>query len=129
DRLVDLRRLGLAVQFGGAAGTLASLGSRGLEVLHELSIQLDLPEPPLPWHTARGRVAEIGAALGVAAGSMGKIARDLALMAQTEVAEAAEPSAPGRGGSSALPHKRNPVGAMEVDACVRRVHSLVGVLL
>jgi 3-carboxy-cis,cis-muconate cycloisomerase len=129
DRLADLRRGGLAVQFGGAAGTLASLGSSGVEVLHQLSVELDLPEPPLPWHTARGRVAEIGAALGVAAGSMGKIARDVALMAQTEVAEVAEPSAPGRGGSSALPHKRNPVGAMEVDACVRRVHSLVGVLL
>jgi 3-carboxy-cis,cis-muconate cycloisomerase len=128
-RLVELRERGLAVQFGGAAGTLAALGSSGIDVMHELSAQLGLPEPPLPWHTARGRVAEIGAALGVAAGSMGKIARDLALMAQTEVAEVAEPSAPGRGGSSTLPHKRNPVGAMEVDACVRRVHSLVGVLL
>ena len=129
DRLTDLRRGGLAVQLGGAAGTLASLGSRGLDVLRRLSVELDLPEPPLPWHTARGRVAEIAAALGVTAGSMGKIAQDIALMAQTEVGEVAEPSPPGRGRSSALPHKRNPVGAMEVNACVRRVHSLVGVLL
>src|SRR5439155_13652304 len=129
DRLADLRRGGLAVQFGGAAGTLASLGARGIDVLRRLSAELDLPEPPLPWHTARGRVAEIAAALGVTAGSMGKIAQDIALMAQTEVGEVAEPSGPGRGGSSALPHKRNPVGAMEVSACVRRVHSLVGVLL
>jgi 3-carboxy-cis,cis-muconate cycloisomerase len=98
-------------------------------VLRELSVELDLAEPPLPWHTHRARVAEIGAALGVAAGAMGKVAQDVALMAQTEVAEVAEPSGPGRGGSSTLPHKRNPVGAMEVNACVRRVHALVGVLL
>jgi 3-carboxy-cis,cis-muconate cycloisomerase len=129
DRLADLRRRGLAVQLGGAAGTLASLGPSGVEVLHHLSIVLDLPEPPLPWHTHRGRVAEIGAGLAVAAGAMGKIAQDVALMAQTEVAEVAEPSGPGRGGSSTLPHKRNPVGAMEASACVRRVHALVGVLM
>jgi 3-carboxy-cis,cis-muconate cycloisomerase len=129
DRLADLRRRGLAVQLGGAAGTLASLGPDGIGVLHRLSIELDLPEPPIPWHTARGRVAEVAAALGVAAGAMGKIAFDVALLAQTEVAEVAEPSAPGRGGSSTLPHKRNPVGAVEVSACVRRVHGLVGVLL
>jgi len=129
DRLAELRRRGLAVQLGGAAGTLASLGPRGVDVLHQLSAELDLPEPPLPWHAHRGRVAEIGAALGVAAGVMGKIALDVALMAQTEVAEVAEPSGPGRGGSSALPHKRNPVGAVEVSACVRRVEALVGGLL
>ena len=129
DRLADLRRRGLAVQLGGAAGTLASLGRDGIDVLHQLSVELDLPEPSIPWHTARGRVAEVGAALGVAAGAMGKVALDIVLLAQTEVSEVAEPSAPGRGGSSTLPHKRNPVGAVEVNACVRRVHALVGVLL
>jgi 3-carboxy-cis,cis-muconate cycloisomerase len=128
-RLADLRRDGLALQLGGAVGTLASLGPRGIEVLRQLGVELDLAEPLLPWHTARARVAEVGAALGVAAGAMGKIAQDVALLAQTEVAEVAEPSGPGRGGSSTLPHKRNPVGAMEAGACVRRVHALVGVLL
>jgi 3-carboxy-cis,cis-muconate cycloisomerase len=119
----------LAVQLGGASGTLASLGSRGLEVLRELAGELGLAEPALPWHTARARIAELGAALGITAGVLGKIALDVALLAQTEVAEVAEPAGEGRGGSSTLPHKRNPVGATAINAGVRRVHGLAGVLL
>jgi 3-carboxy-cis,cis-muconate cycloisomerase len=94
-----------------------------------LAEELALAEPVIPWHSARGRIAEVGAALGVTCGVMGKIARDVALLMQAEVGEAAEPIAPGRGGSSSMPHKENPVAAMAVDAGVRRAHALVGVLL
>jgi 3-carboxy-cis,cis-muconate cycloisomerase len=128
-RLAELRASGLAVQLGGAAGTLASLGADGPRVVRLLAEELALAEPVLPWHSARGRIAEVGAALGVTCGVMGKIARDVALLMQAEVGEVAEPTALGRGGSSSMPHKQNPVAAMAVDAGVRRAHALVGVLL
>jgi 3-carboxy-cis,cis-muconate cycloisomerase len=116
----------LPAQLGGAGGTLASLGGRGLDVLHAYSQQLDLPEPVLPWHTRRLPLAELGAALAVAAGFCAKIALDLELLAQTEVAEAREA---GDGRSSTMPHKRNPVGAVLVRACAEHVHAAAGVLL
>src|SRR5256885_2392667 len=116
----------LAVQLGGASGRLASLGDRGLDVLRGLAGELGLAEPALPWHAARGRVVEVAGALAIAAGAAAKIAVDVALLAQTEVAEVAE-GAPG--GSSALPHKRNPVGSVEIDACFRGVQAQVGVLI
>ncbi len=125
ERLADVRARRLAVQLGGASGTLAALGDRGLDVLRRLAAELGLPEPVLPWHSARGRVAELGGALALAAGAAGKIALDVALLAQTEVGEVAE-AAPG--GSSALPHKRNPVAAVEVNACVRGLDAQVAVL-
>ncbi len=128
-RLAELRASGLAVQLGGAAGTLASLGADGPKVIRLIAEELALAEPVVPWHSARGRIAEVGAALGVTCGVMGKIARDVALLMQAEVGEAAEPTAPGRGGSSSMPHKQNPVAAMAVEAGVRRAHALVGVLL
>ena len=93
----------LPVQLGGAAGTLASLGGRGTEVVGLMASTLELTAPPLPWHTDRTIVAELAATLGMLAGIGSKIAWDVALMMQTEVAEALEPSAPGRGGSSTLP--------------------------
>ncbi len=111
DRLRRLRKEALVLQFGGAAGTLAALQEKGLDVSERLAAQLDLAMPDAPWHTHRDRFAEIAAALAILAGTCGKIARDVALLMQTEVGEAFEPSAPGRGGSSTLPHKRNPVGA------------------
>lgn len=129
ERLTELRERRLAIQFGGAAGTLASLGARGLEVAGQLSAELGLAEPVVPWHTARARVAELGLVAGVVAGTMGKIALDVALLMQTEVAEVSEPSGPGRGGSSTLPQKRNPVGAAAVNACARGVNGQVAVLL
>lgn len=116
----------LAVQFGGASGTLASLGHRGLDVLARLAAELDLAEPVVPWHAARGRVVELALALAAAGGAAAKIALDVALLMQTEVAEVAE-GAPG--GSSALPQKRNPVGAVEVDACFRGLQAQVAVLV
>ncbi len=118
----------LAVQLGGAGGTLASLGSVGPEVTARLARRLDLAEPSLPWHAERSRVADLGAALGLAAGTAAKLALDVGLLMQTEVAEAAEPATPGRGVSSTMPHKRNPVAAAIVNAAARRAHALLPVL-
>src|SRR5215831_4473601 len=92
DRLKRLRREALILQFGGAAGTLAALGERGFDVYERLAALLDLPLPDAPWHSHRDRLAEVAAALAILAGSCGKIARDVALLMQTEVAEAAEPA-------------------------------------
>ena len=128
-RLVSLRADGLAVQLGGGAGTLASLGAAGEVVLHELAAELALAEPVVPWHTARGRIAELGAALAVAAGALGKVALDVVLLAQTEVSEVSEAAGPGRGGSSTMPHKRNPVAAIRALACAQRLPTLAGGLL
>jgi 3-carboxy-cis,cis-muconate cycloisomerase len=110
-RLRRLRREGLALQFGGAAGTLAALGDKGLVVAERLAQELSLPLPEAPWHTHRDRIAEAASAFAILAGSCGKIARDVSLMMQTDVAEAFEPAGEGRGGSSTMPHKRNPVAA------------------
>jgi 3-carboxy-cis,cis-muconate cycloisomerase len=110
-RLRRLRREGLALQFGGAAGTLAALGDKGLAVAERLAHELDLPLPEAPWHTHRDRIAEAASCFAILAGSCGKIARDVSLMMQTDVGEAFEPSGEGRGGSSTMPHKRNPVAA------------------
>ncbi|GLW06033.1 3-carboxy-cis,cis-muconate cycloisomerase [Microtetraspora sp. NBRC 13810] len=124
-----LAGLRLPAQYGGAAGTLSALGGRGHEVIAGFAAALDLAEPALPWHTDRTPVAELACALGTATGALAKIATDVKLLAQTEVAELAEPAAPGRGTSSAMPHKRNPVGAMSALACAQRVPPLVASLL
>ncbi len=129
DRLQTLRERLCVLQFGGATGTLASLGDRGLTVATALAKDLSLDLPALPWHTHRDRVAEMATTLGLLAGTLGKIARDIALHAQTEIAELAEPQAPGRGGSSTMPHKRNPVACSAVLACVMRVPALVSTML
>jgi 3-carboxy-cis,cis-muconate cycloisomerase len=110
-RLHRLRREALALQFGGAAGTLAALGDKGLAVAEQLAKELNLPLPDAPWHTHRDRIAEAASVFAIIAGTCGKIARDVSLMMQTDVAEAFEPAGVGRGGSSTMPHKRNPVAA------------------
>jgi 3-carboxy-cis,cis-muconate cycloisomerase len=110
-RLRRLRSEALALQFGGAAGTLAALGDNGLRVAEKLAQELGLPLPDAPWHTHRDRFAEAASVLAIIAGTCGKIARDVSLMMQTDVGEAFEPSGEGRGGSSTMPHKRNPVAA------------------
>jgi 3-carboxy-cis,cis-muconate cycloisomerase len=115
-RALESARADLAAELGGAAGTLAPLGDRGVEVLRLFSEELGLAEPVLPWHTNRARVAALGAALQVASGALGKIGLDVVLLAQTEVGEVREASG---GGSSTLPHKRNPVGATLGRACAR----------
>jgi 3-carboxy-cis,cis-muconate cycloisomerase len=123
-RLLEVRTKGLAAQLGGAAGTLASLGDSGTEVLGEFARELQLAEPAVPWHTDRSRVAEIGGALSVISDVLGKISLDIILMAQTEVGEVSEPAGAGRGGSSTLPHKRNPILSVTAAASSRRVHDL-----
>ncbi|MGM4917260.1 3-carboxy-cis,cis-muconate cycloisomerase [Tardiphaga sp. 813_E8_N1_3] len=110
-RLKRLRAEGLALQFGGAAGTLAALGDKGLVVAEQLAKELQLPLPDAPWHTHRDRIAEVASVLAILSGTCGKIARDVSLMMQTDVGEAFEPSGEGRGGSSTMPHKRNPVAS------------------
>src|SRR5712672_3877137 len=110
-RLQRLRTETLALQFGGAAGTLAALGDKGLQVAERLAQELKLPLPEAPWHTHRDRIAEAASVFAILAGTCGKIARDIQLMMQTDVAEAFEPAGEGRGGSSTMPHKRNPVAA------------------
>lgn len=128
-RLAALRPRLLVVQLGGAAGTLASLGKRGPEVTAALADLLGLGIAPAPWHTQRDALCECAAALGILTAGLGKLGRDLALLAQTEVGEVAEPSAPGRGGSSTMPQKRNPVGASVAIAAATRVPGLVATML
>jgi 3-carboxy-cis,cis-muconate cycloisomerase len=115
-RLRHIRRDGLALQFGGAAGTLAALGDNGWKISEKLSEMLQLPLPDAPWHAHRDRIAEAASVLAIVTGTCGKIARDVQLMMQTDVGEAFEPSGEGRGGSSTMPHKRNPVAAASATA-------------
>ena len=129
DRLQALRTRVCVLQFGGAAGTLASLGDSGLTVATALAKDLSLGLPALPWHTHRDRMGEVATTFGLLTGTLGKIARDIALHAQTEIAELAEPLAQGRGGSSTMPHKRNPVACSAVLACAMRVPALVSTML
>src|SRR5258707_2894037 len=119
----------LVVQLGGAAGTLASLGSNGLRVVELLSAELGLAVPDLPWHTERDRIAGIAATLGIVAGAMAKIAGEVVLLGQTEVGEASEGAAPGKGGSSAMPQKHNPVDATLAIAPARLAVGVVPVIL
>jgi 3-carboxy-cis,cis-muconate cycloisomerase len=129
ERLGQLRQRVLVLQFGGAAGTLASLGDAGLQVAEALAAELRLPLPAMPWHTQRDRVAEIATVMGLLTGSLGKMARDISLLMQTDVAEAAEPAGAGRGGSSTMPHKRNPVACAAVLASAARMPGLVATML
>jgi 3-carboxy-cis,cis-muconate cycloisomerase len=129
DRLRSARERALAVQFGGAVGTLASLGACGRDVTVALASELDLRVPAAPWHADRSAFAELACAIGIACGSLAKIATDVVLLMSTEVAEVFEPHAPGRGGSSTMPQKRNPIACEYVLACTRTVHALVPVML
>ena len=119
----------LVVQFGGASGTLASLGEKGIEVGRAVAKELDLAWPNAPWHTHRDRLARPVCACGVLSGSLGKIARDITLLMQNEVGEAAEAGGQGRGGSSTMPHKRNPIGCSLTLANAARVPPLVATFL
>jgi 3-carboxy-cis,cis-muconate cycloisomerase len=121
-RLAHVGRDRLAAQLGGAAGTLASLGLAGPEVAGRFAAELGLAAPVLPWHTDRLRVVELAAALAGVCAALGKVARDVTLLAQSEVAEVSEGSG---GGSSAMPHKRNPVAAVVILGCTRRAPGLL----
>jgi len=124
-----LRSDTLPLQFGGAVGTLASLGNEGIAVEAFLAEELALPLPYLPWHAERDRIATVAAALGVTAGAMSKIASDVALLSQTEVGELSEEASPGKGGSSAMPQKRNSIDAMSARAASRLAVALVPTLI
>jgi 3-carboxy-cis,cis-muconate cycloisomerase len=129
QELARVRASRLAIQFGGAAGTLASLGDAGPAVAAFLAEELALPEPVLPWHTDRLRIVQIAAALAGACAAAGKVARDVTLLAQSEVAEVAEGGdAAGQGGSSAMPHKRNPVISVLILGCARQSPGLLATL-
>jgi 3-carboxy-cis,cis-muconate cycloisomerase len=133
--LAAVRRDRLAVQFGGAAGTLAALGADGPRVAALLAAELGLAEPVLPWPTSRVRLVELAGALAAVAAATGKIARDVTLLAQSEVAEVREGGGPApaggtrRGGSSAMPHKNNPVAAIAILGCTKQVPGLVATLI
>ncbi|MBC8637442.1 3-carboxy-cis,cis-muconate cycloisomerase [Caballeronia sp. EK] len=128
ERLGELRSRSLVLQFGGAAGTLASLRDKALPVAASLAEDLNLTLPALPWHTQRDRIAESASFFGMLTGTLGKIARDISLMMQTEVGEVAEPAAAGKGGSSTMPHKRNPVGCAAVLTAATRAPNLVATI-
>ena len=128
SRLRRLRSEELALQFGGAAGTLAALGDKGMRVAEKLAQELKLPLPGAPWHTHRDRIAEAASVLAILTGTCGKIARDVSLMMQTDVAEAFEPAGEGRGGSSTMPHKRNPVAAATALAAATMAPNLAATI-
>ncbi len=119
----------LLLQFGGATGTLAALGNHGIEIAAALAQKLGLGCADAPWHSHRDRLAALMCACGVLTGSLGKIARDISLLMQGEIAEVAEPSSAGRGGSSTMPHKRNPIGCTLALAAAHRVPGLVAAFL
>ena len=129
QRLMECRARVLSLQFGGAVGTLAALSGRGPEVAKALAEELRLTPPVAPWHSHRDRMTEAAAFLGLVAGTLGKIARDISLHSQTEVGELFEPAGEGRGGSSSMPHKRNPVTCAVVLETAIRVPGLVSTML
>ncbi len=129
QRLNEMKPRVLVGEFGGAAGTLSSLGKDGLKVQEELMKELKLGQPAISWHTVRDTIAEAGCFLGLVAGSCGKIALDVKLLMQTEVEEVQEPFHPGRGSSSTMPQKRNPISSVYITAQAAMVKQLVPALL
>ena len=129
QRLAQLKERVLVGEFGGAAGTLASLGDRGLEVQAELMKELQLGAPAIAWHTMRDTIAETGCFLGLVAGTCGKFALDVKLLMQTEVEEVFEPFHSGRGSSSTMPQKRNPISSVYITALNSVVRQQVAALL
>ena len=129
QRLDELRPRVLVGEFGGAAGTLSSLGKDGLKVQTELMKELKLGQPDISWHTVRDRIAEVGCFLGLVTGTCGKIAFDVKLLMQTEVEEVYEPFHQGRGSSSTMPQKRNPISSVYITAQTAMVKQLAAALL
>lgn len=129
ERLRQTQKNCLVLQFGGAVGTLAVLGSQGETVSKQLATELKLALPQMPWHSHRDRMAEIATTLALLTGTLGKIARDISIHAQTEIDELREPAEPGRGGSSTMPHKRNPVASAAILSAAIRVPALVSTML
>jgi 3-carboxy-cis,cis-muconate cycloisomerase len=128
-RLAEIRPRVEVFEFGGAAGTHATLGDKGLAVQEALARELDLAQPEIAWHTERDRIAEAGCFLGLLTGTLAKFATDLKLMMQTEVGEASEPYVTNRGSSSTMPQKRNPISCCYIHACAASVRQGVAALL
>src|SRR5437773_3274164 len=128
-RLAELRPRVLMGEFAGAAGTLASLGQGGLETQAGLMKELGLAQPPIAWHTLRDTIAGVGCFLGLVTSTLGKFSTDVKLMMQTEVGEVYEPFAHGRGSSSTMPQKRNPISSCYIHACTSVVRQHVAALL
>ena len=128
-RLAELKPRVLVGQFAGAAGTLASLGGKGLAVHDALMTELGLGRASMPWHVARDALAETVNLLGLVTGTLAKIATDIALMMQTEVGEAFEPFQQGRGSSSTMPQKRNPISCELILAAAKVVRQHAGLML
>ncbi|HWA80848.1 MAG TPA: adenylosuccinate lyase family protein [Acetobacteraceae bacterium] len=128
-RLSELGPRVLCVQLGGAAGTLASLGAQGVAVMEALAAELGLAAPAAPWHVTRDGFAEVLSVLGLISGSLAKIATDVTLLAQSELAELSEPYVAGRGASSTMPQKRNPIASEYILAASRMVQALVPVMM
>jgi len=128
QRLTEIKPRLLVLQFGGASGSLAALGEHAWPVSEALANELGLQLPEQPWHTQRDRLVEFASLLGLIAGSLGKFGRDLSLLMQTEAGEVFEPAAPGKGGSSTMPHKRNPVSAAVLIGAATRSPGLVATM-
>ena len=128
-RLRDAAKHALQLQLGGAIGTLAQMKGQGAAVRKRMARELGLGDPGATWHTQRDEWVALGCELGLMTGSLGKIAVDISLLGQYEVGEVTEPSEPGRGGSSAMPHKRNPVASMVAIAAAHRAPQRVAALL
>lgn len=128
-RLRDAAKHALQLQLGGAIGTLAQMTGQGAAVRKRMAKELGLGDPGATWHTQRDEWVALGCELGLMTGSLGKIAVDISLLGQYEVSEVTEPSEPGRGGSSAMPHKRNPVASMVAIAAAHRAPQRVAALL
>ncbi|HUN43303.1 MAG TPA: adenylosuccinate lyase family protein [Acetobacteraceae bacterium] len=129
QRLDQLRARVGQVEFAGAAGTLASLGDQGIAVMEGLAQELGLNAPAAPWHVCREALAETVAFLGIVCGTLAKFATDIILLAQTEVGEVAEPYVAGRGSSSTMPQKRNPIASEYILAAARGAQALVPLML
>ncbi|CAN5710628.1 3-carboxy-cis,cis-muconate cycloisomerase [soil metagenome] len=128
-RIEKLLAENFVLQLGGAVGTLSGMQEKGLQVAETMSTLLQLNMPAISWHTQRDRFAETATTLGIFIGNVGKIAKDISLLMQTEIAEVFEPSVPGKGGSSTMPHKRNPVGCIAILANAQRIPNLVATIL
>jgi 3-carboxy-cis,cis-muconate cycloisomerase len=129
NKIQSLLEKGFILQFGGAVGTHSSMPDNALLVSEAISRKLNLKNPDIPWHTNRNYFVEIATTLGILTGNLSKIAQDISLLMQTEVAEVFEPSQAGKGGSSAMPHKRNPVSCVAILANAQRIPNLVSTIL
>jgi 3-carboxy-cis,cis-muconate cycloisomerase len=127
--LADLSQENFVLQFGGAVGTLSSMETKGTRVAESMGKTLGLKVPPVSWHSSRDRLAQLATTLGILQGNIGKLAEDICLLMQTEISEVFEPPATGKGGSSSMPHKRNPVGCIAILANSKRLPGLVSTQL